>query len=301
MKFQIYLVFFIILNFQHAYCQEDKNEFSGTLQLNTKEIITFKLQYKVLPTGEIEGTSLTDIFGSDRTLCKIKGKINKETNKISFEEIGNISTKSNAELGDFCFIKVENASIKIEKGKKILKGNFTGYFQNGQKCTSGFLYLISKDYIDQLAQKYLNKDQQKNIDSLLNQQQQNTDVQAKIGSTYLKNNQVMRLNWTSSEIIIEVSDGSRADGDEIAIYVNGKKILDSFVITNEKKTIVVPFTESKGSIRIQALNEGTLKSCTTNLTLIDADKNTNVVANMDKGANVIIVLNKIPAKNGNKE
>ncbi|MDZ4668881.1 MAG: hypothetical protein SGJ00_13520 [bacterium] len=297
MRFHISLLIINIFIFQLAYCQEEKNEFTGTLQLSTKEIITFKIQFKVLENGDIEGTSLTDIFGSDRTLSKIKGKINRTTQKISFQEISNISTMSNAESEEFCYLKVENASLKNEKGKSILKGNFIGQFQNGKKCASGYLYLISKAYIDQLAQKYLNKDVIKNEDSLLKMQQLNNDIQAKIGNTYLQSNQVLRLNWTSSEIIIEVSDSRKVDGDEIAIYVNGKKVLDSFVISKDKKTIVVPFTQAKGSIRIQALNEGTLKSCTANITLRDNEDNTNIVTIMNKGANVVILLNKTPKKN----
>ena len=301
MKFYLFLYVFNVFFSQLAYCQEEKNEFAGTLQLESKEIITYKIQFKVSENGDIEGTSLTDIFGSDRTLSKIKGKINKTTHKISFEEIGNISTKSSAESEEFCYLKVENATLKLDKGKSILKGNFIGQFQNGKKCATGYIYLISKDYIDQLTQKYLNKDVIKNEDSLLKMKQLNNDIQAKIGSTYLYNNQVMRLNWLSADIIIEVSDASRADGDEIAIYVNGKKILDSFVIGKDKKTIVVPYTENKMSIRIQALNEGTLKSCTASITLRDNENNTNVVANMNKGANVVILLNKTTKKNAATE
>jgi hypothetical protein len=68
--------------------------------------------------------------------------------------------------------------------------------------------------------------------------------------------------------------------------------LDRFVISNEKKTIVVPFTETKGNIRIEALNEGTLKSCTASITLRDNENNTHIVTIMNKGSNVVILLNK---------
>jgi hypothetical protein len=276
-----------------AYSQGNKKfEFAGTLQLSTREIITFKLQYQVLQNNQIEGTSLTDIFGKDRTLCKIKGNINSEGNKISFTETGNVSTKSDADINTFCFLNVKNASIKTIKGKAILQGNFTGTYEDGKKCASGQIYLISSDYIEQLANKYLNKEHIKNADTLQKLQDLNADLQEKTNKTYLHSNDVLRLNWTSSEIILELSDSRKADGDELAIYINNKKVLDRFVISNEKKTIVVPFTETKGNIRIEALNEGTLKSCTASITLRDNENNTHIVTIMNKGSNVVILLNK---------
>jgi hypothetical protein len=297
LRLNILLLTFIFNYFQSVHCQDIKNEFTGTLQLDSKEIVTFKIQFKVKENGEIEGTSLTDIYGPNRTLSKISGIINIEKNSLSFEEIENINTKSNAEAEEFCFLKVENASLKIDKEKSVLKGNFIGKYKNGKKCASGYLYLVNKGYIDVLAEKYLSKNAVSSIDSLLKMKQLNNDIQAKVGNTYLTNNQVMRLNWTSSEIIIEVSDGSREDGDEIAIYIDSKKILDSFVIGKDKKTIIVPYSGGKVGIRIQAISEGKLKSCTANITLRDNDNNTNVIANMTKGSNVVIMLNKKILKN----
>lgn len=181
----------------------------------------------------------------------------------------------------------------------MIQGNFVGKYGNGEKCASGSLYLIGADYIDRLTKKYLNEDVIKNEDSLKKMQQLNEDIQAKVGNTYLQSNEVLRLNWSSSEIIIEVCDSRKADGDEIAIYVNGKKVLDSFVISKDKKTIVVPFPENKGSIRIQALNEGSLKMCTANITLRDKDNPTNIVTIMKKESNVVILLNKVKSVDGN--
>lgn len=294
------LVFFQFFFTHLAYSQEEKKfEFTGTLQLASKEIITYRIQFVELANGNIEGTSLTDIFGSDRTVSKIKGKIDTKRNKISFVETGNISTKSDADANTFCYLTVTNANIKLSNGKSVIQGNFLGKYGNGEKCASGSLYLIGADYIDRLTKKYLNEDVIKNEDSLKKMQQLNEDIQAKVGNTYLQSNEVLRLNWSSSEIIIEVCDSRKADGDEIAIYVNGKKVLDSFVISKDKKTIVVPFPESKGSIRIQALNEGSLKMCTANITLRDKDNPTNVVTIMKKESNVVILLNKVKSIDGN--
>lgn len=268
-------------------------ELVGTLQLSTQEIISFKLKFKELENGNIEGTSLTDIFGSDRTTSKIKGKIDWKKKKLSFHETSNISTKSTAEASSFCYLHVENASVKIVKGKTIVHGKFTGKFNNGEACGSGTLYLVGADYINELAQKYLSSDFIKNEDSLKKMQEKYTDIKAKVGENYIRSNEALSLEWKSSDIIIEIWDARQEDGDEIAIYVNEKKVIDKFIIKQEKKTLVIPYPKNNEAIvRIHGLSEGNFRLCTANLTLRDELNATDVVAIMKKGENVIVKLKR---------
>ncbi|MDP3928906.1 MAG: hypothetical protein Q8R57_07770 [Bacteroidota bacterium] len=280
--------------FQIAYSQTNKDyELMGTLQLSTQEIISFKLKFKEIENGKIEGSSLTDIFGSDRTASKIKGSVDWKKKKLSFYETENISTKSSAEAASFCYLHVDNASIKMVKGKTIIQGSFKGKFANGQSCTNGQLYLIGSDYINELAKKYLHSDYIKNEDSLKKMQQKYTDITAKIGDNYLRSNEALSLAWKGEEIIIEVWDARQEDGDEIAIYVNEKKVIDRFVIKQEKKTLVIPFPKKQEAIvRIHGLSEGNFRLCTANLSLRDDTNSTDVVAIMKKGENVIVKLKK---------
>lgn len=265
----------------------------GTLQLATQEIISFKLTFKELEGGKIVGSSLTDIFGSDRTASKIIGKIDWKKKKLSFYETENISTKSTAESESFCYLQVDNATIKMVKGKTIIQGAFQGKFSNGKNCTNGQLYLIGSDYINALAKKYLNSDYLKNEDSLKKMQQQYTDISAKVGDNYLRSNEALSLAWKGEEIIIEVWDARQEDGDEIAIFVNEKKVIDRFVIKQEKKTLVIPFPKKQEAVlRIHGLSEGNFRLCTGNVTLRDGENATDVVAIMKKGENVIVKLKR---------
>ncbi len=289
------ILLFILINIlpHLSYSQADKiYEFAGTLELSSKEIITFKLQFKELANGKIEGTSLTDIYGSDRTKTSISGNVDWQTKKISFKENANLDTKSNADPKTFCYIQVTNAKIKTSNGKSIIQGNFAGKFNSGEICTNGSIYLIGMDYLSDLAKKYLPNYSLNNIDSILTANANAKATNTKLNGTILKNNEVLKLKWESQEIVIDVWDSRYNDGDEIAIYVNGKKVLDKFVMGGEKKTIVIPFTEAKGNIRIQALNEGTMKFCTANLTIRDGDKNAEVISYLKKNENAIVILNR---------
>ncbi len=288
------LFLFLITIIPHlSVSQVDKiYEFAGTLELSTKELITFKLQFKESSNGKIEGTSLTDIYGSDRTKTTINGNVDWDNKKISFNETANLDTKSNADPKTFCYIQVNNARIKTTNGKSIIQGNFTGKFNTGEQCINGSIYLIGMDYLSDLAKKYMPNYSLNNIDSILTANANAKAANIKPKGTILKNNEVLKLNWTSQEIVIDVWDSRYNDGDEIAIYVNGKKVLDKFVMGGEKKTIVIPFTDKKGNIRIQALNEGTMKFCTANLTIRDGDTNSEVISYLKKNENAIVILNR---------
>ncbi len=285
--------FIIIIFITHvSNAQADKKfEYAGTLELSSKQLITFKIEFKEISPGIIEGTSLTDIYGKDKTASVIKGSINWSNNLISFKEESNINSQSKADPNTFCYISVTNAKINTIKGKSIITGKFNGQFPTGKDCESGSIYLIESNFINKVV-KDPPKDLHKLADSLLNATKNNPNKDAKPATNILKNNDVLRINWESEEIIIEIWDSRNIDGDEIALYVNGNKVLDRFIMGPEKKTIIVPFKEKKGSIRIEALNEGKMKLCTANFTIRDGEANTEVVTVLKKKENVMVVLNK---------
>lgn len=292
MKSILSLILFML--FSHlSNAQVDKvYEYAGTLELSTKELITFKIQFKEIGEGKIEGNSLTDIYGDDRTKSTIKGNVNWENKKISFAEEANLDTKSKADPKTFCYIYASNLQIKSVQGKTIIQGSFSGKYLNGEKCVGGSIYLIETAYLKKIAKDYLPDAVINNSDSAMLALKETKAAKTTKKNNILKNKDVLNLKWTSDEIVIDVWDSKDIDGDEIALYVNGRKILDKFVMGPEKKTLVVPFTEKKGSIRIEALNEGKLKLCTANFTIRDGETSTEVVTILRKNENVVVVLTK---------
>lgn len=292
MKQYLLLIFsFIIQN--HLISQEVKNyEFIGTLQLSDKTIITFKLNFKEDADGSIKGTSLSDIYGADRTLSKIEGRISKDKKTISFKEIGNLNTKSQADVGTFCFIEANNAKLKTVKDKTIIQGAFVGKFKSGKKCADGYLYLMSSDYINKLADELLTSKNIKNKDTLAIIKKKVDDLKTQTNNNIIKSNETLSLTWSSQEIIIDVWDGQTEDKDEISIDINGKKVLDKFIITNQKKTLIVPIKEPISTIKITAVSEGNTSPCTANLKLRDDKNETSLVAVLKKGEFTTVKINK---------
>lgn len=271
--------------------QSNKNyEFVGTIELSTKEIITYKLNFKELDSSKIEGYTITDIFGKDKTKTKISGRLDWDKKKISFSEIENLKTLSNEAAESFCFIHLNNATIKITDEKSFIQGDFIGKFKSGEHCASGTIYLVEMDYLKKMDYKHLKKKNKNTSDTISNERKEQKIDKPK--ASILKNNEVLKLDWNSREIIIEIGDSRYNDGDEIAIYVNEKKILDKFVISDEKKTVIIPFTDSKEDIRIQALNEGSMKNCTSKVSIRDGQEIYEVYSYLKKNENAFISINK---------
>lgn len=292
MKQYLLLIFsFIIQN--NLISQEVKNyEFIGTLQLSDKTIITFKLNFKEDADGSIKGTSLSDIYGADRTLSKIEGKISKDKKTISFKEIGNLNTKSQAETSTFCFIEANNARLKTVKDKTIIQGAFVGKFKSGKKCADGYLYLMSSDYINKLADELLTSKNIKNKDTLATIKKKVDDLKTRTNNNIIKSNEILSLTWSTQEIIIDIWDGQTEDKDEISIEINGEKVLDKFIITNQKKTLIVPIKEQISTVKITAVSEGNTSPCTANVKLRDGNNETSLVAVLKKGESTTVKINK---------
>lgn len=288
-------LFVLIAIFAMKYSQAQSSvpyEFAGTIQLVSNEVITYKLNFKKQPDGTIIGTSLTDIYGEDRTTSTIVGSINEKSNTISFKETKNISTKSTSNEEEFCYIELNNAKLKTVKNKTIIQGFFVGKFSSGKKCASGNIYLVSTSYLNEIANTYINKKYIKNADTLKSIQNRINDIQEKATKTELRGKEELKLNWTSNEIIIEIWDGEREDLDEVGIFINDNKVIDRIILKQKKKTLILPFTEETCVLKIVGIDEGTSAPCTANILLIDNINTTPVVTVLKKGESTTIKLTR---------
>ncbi len=292
------LIYLLIFKLTLAYSQNSADyEFIGTLQLPGNEIISYKLNFKEFGNGKLEGFSLTDIYGNDRTKSSIIGNINTTSQKISFKETNNISTKSNSNESEFCYIQVTNAKIKTLRGKTIIQGNFNGKYANGKSCVNGYIYLVSTKYLEKLETEYLSADKIKNADTLAMLKEKVSALKDRAEKNTLKRNEVLNINWSSNEVILEIWDGEQEDLDEIQVYINDKKIVDQLVLKRQKKILIIPLTEKISSIKIVGIHEGLSAPCTANIILRDGIISTPVISVLKKGESNTIRINKINNEN----
>lgn len=281
LKFRL-LFFFAFLIPVYVYCQDGNNyEFIGMLKLSDSGIIPYKLTFKKYLETKIEGFSITDFYGSNKTKSKIEGFFSKQQNNITFTEIENISTISNANPKDFCYIHVKNASIKRKNGKTIMEGAFYGKFNNDSNCAKGTIYLVGTDVIDKIKKhdSVLNKT---NVVNLLN----------KTNQTFLTSDNQLNINWQSQKLIIELWDAATFDNDVITLTVDEKPILENYIIEHEKKIITLPFATDLCTIKIYAVSEGKNPPNTVNLILKDNDVTHAIVTKLKKGESSTVIIKK---------
>jgi hypothetical protein len=264
--------------------QNQEVEFIGMLTLRDSSLITYKINFKETSNQKIEGYSVTDFYGSEKTKTKIEGYINRDKKTISFFETTNLATKSIANTNEFCFVNVKNAKIKSKNNKSIIQGKFIGKFENDTNCMSGSFYLVGTDF---LTKPEVNKD------TALNPRKESiADLLKKADDLYLTSSEVLKLNWLSNEIKLELWDGLQFDQDKISLIINDKIILENFIISKEKKAILVPFTEDVCKIEIIAVNEGKMPPNTVNIVLKDKNNSTPLVTKLKIGEKTTVVLSK---------
>ncbi len=291
-KFIYYLTLFFLPTLTLAQTNT-KYEFVGTLQLSNNELISYKINFTDIGKGKIEGSSITDIYGDDRTKSIIKGSINFSEQKISFTETSNLSTKSNAKENEFCYLTIKNAKFKTVRGKTILQGKFTGKLPDGTYCANGSVFLVSSSYLQEIENNYLNPDKIKNADTLNLIRDKISTLKQRAEKNTLKSNEVLNVNWQSNEIILEVWDGEQEDLDEISVFINDKKIVDKLTLRRQKKVFIIPLDEKVTTIKIIGLYEGLSAPCTANINLKDGTEITPVISVLKKGESNSINIRKL--------
>jgi hypothetical protein len=176
----------------------------------------------------------------------------------------------------------------------LLQGRFKGAYANGQTCATGSFYLVSAGYLEKLSDQLLRDNGSKNKDTLSLVRQQVQQLKERKDKTVLKGNETLQVAWSSNEIILDVWDGQYEDQDEISVYVDGKKILDQFVIRQQKKTLVIPFSSKVSKIEIFGLQEGQSAPCTANIFLRDGNTTMSLMTELKKGEHATIRLTKTP-------
>ncbi len=283
MKKYIFILILLISNCLIFSQETKKYEFIGLLTITEKEKISYKINFKETENGKIEGESFTDFNGANSTKSKIIGIINHNENEISFTEVKNISTESSEKEEIFCFIQVENLKIKTVENKKIIQGTFTGKYSSGKKCASGNIYMVSKNLIDELKLSSDTLKKTKSNSALINKEKE---------IKVLNKNDKLIADWQGDQIVIDIWDGLQEDNDMINIYFNGKLIEEKLVVKNKKITIIIPFKENKGIIRILGLNEGSIAYNTVNFMLKDGSDTHSFISKVNEGEEITVELNR---------
>ena len=288
-----YLLFFLFfLCYGSSLIAQEKHEYLGVIKLNDSSFISYKL-HLIENNGLISGYSVTDIQGEHETKSNITGTYNNKTNQLSFREVGIVYTKSIISDYDFCYIHF-NGKIGNIKSKKSIVGKFNGQYNDGSTCINGEIALKNTQKIEQRAQK---------IDKIIQKSKRITDeVKSDINLSQtldslnmniLKSNQNLSMFSSSTQVKLKIYDAGKVDGDKINLFINDTIVLKNYMVSKKNKEIIIPLKSEKTTIKVRAINVGSISPNTTKIEIIDKNNNIKTLTSLKKGEKTSITIIKV--------
>ena len=250
---------------------DDTYEFVGTLQLEDKSLLSYKLIFTD-SNGIITGTSITDFTGKHRTETQIEGTLDRKKNIISFNETQNLSTKSDVASDDFCYVHLYNAKIKLRKRKSIIQGHFYSRYKNNELCIEGDIYLVSENFFNKKIKKI-----QKNVKRFAPEEKKEKIVatlekeleERKLN--IIKEGETLTLESKTPVITLAIWDDQYIDGDKISIYQENTLLFNNILVGETVKHYDINLVPGENTIIIEAQNEGSIPPNSANI-IINSDE-----------------------------
>lgn len=91
---------------------------------------------------------------------------------------------------------------------------------------------------------------------------------------------------------MHIWDAGKLDGDKISIFFNDESLLNSHVISKEKKSISLNLMKGENILKIRAENLGAIAPNTAKIEVYDGFKNIDLLSNLKKGElTTILIIN----------
>jgi hypothetical protein len=284
------LFIFFVLNSKFTFAQSEL-DYLGVIKLNDSSFISYSLKL-VEKKGIISGYSITDIGGEHETKSNITGSYAKNTNTLSFKEVGIIYTKSDVSDYDFCYIHF-NGTVRNIDAVKSINGKFNGLYNDGSTCINGEISLRSIQKIEKKALKIDNRLQKsKKITPELKEKISLTKTLDTLKMNILKSNQNLSMFTSSQSLNLQIYDAGKVDGDKINVFVNDTVLLKNYIVSKKIKQLLIPLQSKLTTVKISALNVGTISPNTAKIEITDQKNNIQTITSLKKGEKTSITIIK---------
>jgi len=285
-----FIIILISLLSINVLAQDKHLEFIGVIHPEGANPITYKLSFNINPEGKLNGTSITDFYGADRTVSKIEGFWDAELGTISFREVENLSTKSKAEEASFCYVNLEKVAVRQKGDTTVVEGPFSGKFPDGEFCAKGQVRLISAQILERAMTEHpdikealeeMNHPALEVLESIKSPRRLPSEAK-------FENGEKVSLDWLSDTLKLAVWDSFEEDGDRINIYVNDSLLASNLKVLERKQFYLIPIANSPTTIRIEATAEGSNPPATVHAHLLDEGDVQALVVKLKKNESVSI-------------
>ncbi len=282
-------IFYLTIFFIFSTLRAQDHEFSGLLKLNDSLMISYKVALNE-NNGVLEGYSVTDMGGEHETKSLVKGRYNKEANTLSFSEYGIVYTKSPVDTQDFCYVNFMGQTKDLENR---IEGKFRGKFSDGGTCINGELMLMNTERTKELANKLDKKiKKKKRLKEYADKGVSVKKAMDTISQSQLKSNESLSFFSDNKNYTLILDDAGDADGDRVTISLNGDIILRNQEIAKEPIELNLSIEQFPSTLKISALNSGTIAPNTINIQLKDGDKLLKTLSNLEAGESSQLIIRK---------
>lgn len=266
--------FLLLLLFSSFISIAQQKKFDGVLSMN-KETMKFSLEFEILPDQSIEGKSITGKGSDMETVSRIKGRYNPKQNAIFFYETIVLSSKSKLENLNFCLLTGTLDFVENKDGI-FLQGKYIGFIRGTRKpCGNGAIKLKKvEDEHPKVIEKPIVVAPTKIIpDTLFSNQMSKKTIQ---------------FESAKKEIQFEIWDDVNVDGDVVSVYLNGKKVLENYTISKDKKILKLNLANDANYIKVVSINEGKAPPTTARIRISDGKNTKEIISHILKKEAVYI-------------
>ena len=274
----------MLLYSTHIIAQPTNFSLKGIAAVKDGDAYPYQLSLH-LSGSSLTGYSVTKQPDGTELKAKIKGRINKRTQLLSFtetESIGEIPQEFNVT----CLFEAR-LFYKLTDGKFYVTGIFTGKDNLGKPCGTGIMTFQQPDNKSSLFHEEPVKKSVTISPPVVKDSIANEPV---VDNNTITSGADKRIKWHSEKCVVQVWDGGIVDGDVITLSVNNKEVLTDYTLTKEKKEISFPFSGDTMIITIMAGDEGIAPPNTAQMTLIDGSEEHKITAFNKKGKTASVVL-----------
>lgn len=290
----VYFSFFLLFFCLSVNAQE--TTLTGAIVIGKAEFMSYKITYRLANNNTLSGISVCDVNGNYETKALITGSYNPKNKTLIFEEKSISVTRSKTPIDEFCLMKVTG---KFEKkaGKTVFTGKFESSGLNPEiSCDSGTIVLLTEKDLNELATKATKAIEKLPApDTLKKQTEENSATIEWVRNVMdLTPGSVTELELKSDNIQFDIIDDKIQDGDKITLLKNGIVVVSGFEVTNRVKSFkfTIPKGEKQVTFTIIADDEGSVPLTTIKGSLRNGNEVNLIMASMDKGQSVRIVLKR---------
>ncbi len=285
LRYKILLTLFIGFT---CFSQQD-SDFMGVIKLNDTSYISYKIAFEI-HNDSVSGYSITDMGGKHETKSNLLGSYNEDTREFNFYESNIIYTKSPIIEDDFCFVHFKGRVRDIRDVEEI-EGEFTGLYTDGQSCLDGAIKMVSIEKIKKKAEKIDKKIQKiKRVDEEIKKKVSVAKTIDTLSMNIIAQNENLNILTKDPKVEFIIFDAGKEDDDRIDLVINGKKVLENYTVTKEKKIMTIPLEKQQTKIEVIALNVGSSAPNTVKLEFQDSRNFVTTITNLDEGEQASVTL-----------